>query len=848
MAEEDRAEPLERLLNLVGLLLETKQPLTFEQIRATLEPYGQENLDTAKRMFERDKDLLRDFGVPLELVDIDVWGGRAGLPDPQGQVLPAGDRLHARGAGRPPGRRAERGENSAAEQAARKLLYGADGGVAGGSVRRPARVGLGRPQRPRPGRGGRGRRQPAGPLRLSHLARPGLGSRRSTPSRWSSAAAIGIWWVTTASATTSAPSGSPASRGRPTRRRGGRDPARRLPGGRPRAGRHLGRRRRGSRAGGLRPRRRVVGRRAPWPAPSPERTRDDGWVEMAVPWRTRGSWPRCILQFGPEAEVVSPPSLRAEIVRRLEGQSVPERRRTATKTSERLGRMLVIVPYLVQHQGAAAGRRSPPCSTCRPMQLRRDLDLLFMSGLPPYGPGDLIDVEVDEDERIWIKMADHFARPLRLTRSEALALYLRGTELVATPGLPEAPALASALAKLRESLGPDALAEAHARIETVAASGRVPEHLELLRAAARVPRAPGDRVLRRLDGGVEPSPRSTPRRSSRAWATGTWPPGMPTWTRSGCSGRTASGPRPPRASIRAPGAATAPGAPSTRAGATTSPSACGCAPRPGGSRSTTPPTDPQELDDASLRSRYPPASWAGWRGCCCGWGRTPRSCPAAALVDGGPRPGRPHPRPLPGLSAAAALAGNHPGTGHHGVAPIDADLLKSAERAIDSTGEMTTIRTTCPRCGEVDMGPEAILLSVRQNGREGSYRFTCPSCSDDVEKRADRKIVALLVSAGVDIDQGEGAPAIPELFDDEDDDDPRGADARRARRSRSTTSSSSTISWRTTATSRSSSPPAAAPDRCAARVSVAGNLGRRLQPGNLSQETSARKPQPGNLV
>jgi hypothetical protein len=38
------------------------------------------------------------------------------------------------------------------------------------------------------------------------------------------------------------------------------------------------------------------------------------------------------------------------------------------------------------------------------------------------------------------------------------------------------------------------------------------------------------------------------------------------------------------------------------------------------------------------------------------------------------------------------------------------------------------------------MGPEAILLSVRQNGREGSYRFTCPSCEDDVEKRADRKI------------------------------------------------------------------------------------------------------------
>jgi predicted RNA-binding Zn-ribbon protein involved in translation (DUF1610 family) len=87
---------------------------------------------------------------------------------------------------------------------------------------------------------------------------------------------------------------------------------------------------------------------------------------------------------------------------------------------------------------------------------------------------------------------------------------------------------------------------------------------------------------------------------------------------------------------------------------------------------------------------------------------------------------------------------------------------------------MTTIRTTCPRCGEVDMGPEAILLSVRQSGKEGSYRFTCPNCADDVEKRADRKIVALLVSAGVDIDQAEGEGAGQLLFDEEPVEDPRG--------------------------------------------------------------------------
>jgi predicted RNA-binding Zn-ribbon protein involved in translation (DUF1610 family) len=83
---------------------------------------------------------------------------------------------------------------------------------------------------------------------------------------------------------------------------------------------------------------------------------------------------------------------------------------------------------------------------------------------------------------------------------------------------------------------------------------------------------------------------------------------------------------------------------------------------------------------------------------------------------------------------------------------------------------MTTIRTTCPRCGEVDMGPESILLSVAQGGREGSYRFTCPTCFDAVEKRADRKIVALLVSAGVDV-AGRGGGSLEErtepMFDQE---------------------------------------------------------------------------------
>jgi len=63
---------------------------------------------------------------------------------------------------------------------------------------------------------------------------------------------------------------------------------------------------------------------------------------------------------------------------------------------------------------------------------------------------------------------------------------------------------------------------------------------------------------------------------------------------------------------------------------------------------------------------------------------------------------------------------------------------------------MTVIRAKCPTCGEVDMGPDEVRLNVVRGGRGSSYGFTCPTCLLDVEKPADRRTVAILVSAGVD--------------------------------------------------------------------------------------------------
>jgi len=155
-------------------------------------------------------------------------------------------------------------------------------------------------------------------------------------------------------------------------------------------------------------------------------------------------------------------------------------RRTPPKAAERLRRLLVVVPYLVRHPGTGVSEAAGLFGTSE-ANLLADLDLLFVSGLPPYGPGDLIDVDI-RDGRIWIGMADYFARPLRLTRSEALAIYVRATALAGVPGLKEAPALSSALAKLAEGLGTDALGELPERVE--AAAGRSVETLGTLRDAA----------------------------------------------------------------------------------------------------------------------------------------------------------------------------------------------------------------------------------------------------------------------------------------------------------------------------------------------------------------------------
>jgi proteasome accessory factor B len=84
-------DKLERLLNLISALLETDRPLTSDELRGRVPGYP-DNKTAFRRAFERDKDDLREMGIPLLLetipgVDPPVEGYRIDraryyLPDP----------------------------------------------------------------------------------------------------------------------------------------------------------------------------------------------------------------------------------------------------------------------------------------------------------------------------------------------------------------------------------------------------------------------------------------------------------------------------------------------------------------------------------------------------------------------------------------------------------------------------------------------------------------------------------------------------------------------------------------------------------------------------------------------
>ena len=120
-------------------------------------------------------------------------------------------------------------------------------------------------------------------------------------------------------------------------------------------------------------------------------------------------------------------------------------------STERLPRLLALVPYLIARPGVAVDEAANDFGVSA-RQLRKDLELLWMCGLPGYGPGDLIDLSFEGDT-ISVNFDAGMSRPLRLTGSEATALLVALRTLLDAPGVADADAVRRAVAKIEAAAG-----------------------------------------------------------------------------------------------------------------------------------------------------------------------------------------------------------------------------------------------------------------------------------------------------------------------------------------------------------------------------------------------------------
>ncbi|MGE5048408.1 MAG: helix-turn-helix transcriptional regulator [Deltaproteobacteria bacterium] len=151
---------------------------------------------------------------------------------------------------------------------------------------------------------------------------------------------------------------------------------------------------------------------------------------------------------------------------------------------ERLRRLLLVVPAARRRPGVKLDELARELGLDAE-ELRRDIELLGMVGRPPFSPDDLIDISVDEGDRVSVALDQSFSRPPQLTPLEALALAAAAQEVA-----PADPAVTAALAKLTAKLTPasrDLYAQLARRLVTAAPppGGSAPVLAQLRAAAER---------------------------------------------------------------------------------------------------------------------------------------------------------------------------------------------------------------------------------------------------------------------------------------------------------------------------------------------------------------------------
>ena len=119
--------------------------------------------------------------------------------------------------------------------------------------------------------------------------------------------------------------------------------------------------------------------------------------------------------------------------------------------AERLPRLLSLVPYLLARPGIPLADVAADFGIGE-RQLRRDLELLWMCGLPGYGPGDLVDLSFSGDT-VTVTEDAGMRRPLRLTTAEGTALLVALRTLGDLPGMVDTDAVRRATAKIERAVG-----------------------------------------------------------------------------------------------------------------------------------------------------------------------------------------------------------------------------------------------------------------------------------------------------------------------------------------------------------------------------------------------------------
>jgi hypothetical protein len=62
---------------------------------------------------------------------------------------------------------------------------------------------------------------------------------------------------------------------------------------------------------------------------------------------------------------------------------------------------------------------------------------------------------------------------------------------------------------------------------------------------------------------------------------------------------------------------------------------------------------------------------------------------------------------------------------------------------------MTTIRTSCPLCGDVELAPADLSLRLAPCRGTGTYHFRCPHCEELRQRPASHRVVSILLATGV---------------------------------------------------------------------------------------------------